>query len=100
MNIFILFYLFSAMLYTKTLRVTPSNAQVRLKKERWLEIGSRTDGIDMPSRYVFLAKLAQFIFMFCYVFIRFYVNIMFLLCLLTKFFNVEKKQKDELMQRV
>jgi len=49
------------------------------------------------SRSVFLAKLAHFTFMFCYVFIRFYY--LFLLCLLTKFFNVEKKQKDELMQK-
>jgi len=35
------------MLLTKTLRVTPNNAQVRLRKKRWSEIGSRTDGIDI-----------------------------------------------------
>jgi len=35
------------MLFTKTLRVMPSNAQVRLRKERWLEIESKTDGIDI-----------------------------------------------------
>jgi len=47
MNILILFYLFSAILLTKTLRVMPSNAQIRLKKEKWSEIRSRTDDIDI-----------------------------------------------------
>jgi len=67
------FIILSAMLLTKTLRVTPSNAQIHLRKERWSEIRSRTNDIDIWS--VFLTKLAQFIFMFSYIFMRFYVYI-------------------------
>jgi len=35
------------MLLIKTLRITLSNAQVHLRKERWSKIRSRTDGIDI-----------------------------------------------------
>jgi len=51
------------------------------------------------SRSVFSAKLAQLYILLCfYAFLCLYYSS--LLCLLIKFFNVEKKQKDELMQRV
>jgi len=56
----------------KTLRVTPSNVQVRLRKEKWSEIESRRDSIDIWACLSFLAKLACNLL---YVFMRFYVNI-------------------------
>jgi len=61
------------MLLTKTLRVTPSNAQVCLRKK-----GDRKSEVEQMAliyKSIFLAKLAQFIFMFRYVFMRFYVYI-------------------------
>jgi len=61
------------MLLTKTVRVTLSNVQVRLRKknDRKLEV----EQMALIFRFIFLAKLAQFIFMFYYVFMRFYVYI-------------------------
>jgi len=51
------------------LRVTPSNAKSAW--ERKDDRKSKVEQMALISRSVFLAKLAQFTFMFCYVFMRF-----------------------------
>jgi len=62
------------MLLTKMLRVMPSNAQVCLRKKD--DRKSEVEQIALIFRSIFfLARLAQFIFMFCYIFMRFYVYI-------------------------